>query len=95
MWYRLFFWFGLFTVTAFYVDLLMQTFHDIFAFMLLYVLIVSAFANVLFILNEKKRQEDGESLYEDKMGNQIADSFIGQYLLGLGEFEYGAFSGSD
>ena len=51
MWIRLFPWLALFTPTAFYVELLKQTFSDITYFMLLYVIIVFGFGNVIFVLN--------------------------------------------
>ena len=77
------------------MDLIAQTFHDIVAFVLLYLLILSAFASVLFIFNEKKKIETGTELFTRKIGNEIIDAMIVQYLLGLGEFEIDQFTGTD
>ena len=58
--------------------------------MILYLTIITMYANLLFILNEKRRYEGGKLLYEPKIGtgNYLASSWINSYLLGLGEFEF-------
>ena len=90
MWVRLFFWLRLFDNTAFFIRLLEETFLDVSYFLILLLIIVTLYANVLFILNEKREFEGGERLYEHKMGfgYDFFDSWINAWLLGLGEFEF-------
>ena len=90
MWCRLFFWLRLFDKTAFFIRLLQETFTDILSFIVLYLTIITLYANVLFILNEKREYEGGNRLFEQRMGYgyDFVDAWINSYLLGLGEFEF-------
>ena len=93
MWFRLFFWLRLFTPTAFYVRLLTETMLDITSFMIIYILIVTAFANIIYVLNLRKikldlhnglLENDDGLLYEEKVGHLGFDAWMSQWLLGLG-----------
>ena len=78
MWVRLFFWMRLFKSTAFYARLLADTFKDVLPFMVLYFMVITLFANVFFILQEKRAFEGGERLYESKLGEEyeFEDSWL-------------------
>ena len=66
MWLRVFTWFKLFDITAFYTKLLYETFKEMLHFMILYIWIIMLFANVLFILNKKREFEFGDRIYSEK-----------------------------
>lgn len=71
-----------------------ETMYDIRYFIFMFVLCVATFANAILILdlaqvNAEKlaiSEEEYERLIPDSVGNDVLDSVLNQYLLGLGEF---------
>ena len=63
-------------------------------FLILFVIIVTLYANALFILNEKREFAGGDRLYEPKMGfgYDFFDAWVVAWMIGGGEFEF-AFEG--
>ena len=51
MWFKFFTWLRIYGATAFYMRLLSETFEDVRAFFLMFLVIVTAFANIMYILN--------------------------------------------
>jgi len=83
-------WMRLFDGTAKYVQLVKTTIKDIAYFMLLFMMSLFMFGVPLIIL-DKNRAED-ELVIEGIFGNWLADMFINQYLLALGEFNMDNFA---
>jgi len=51
MWFKLFTWMRIYDPTAFFLRLLTETFVDVKDFFIMFLVIITAFANVMFILN--------------------------------------------
>ena len=51
------------------------------------------FANIIYILDSNRLPE--EKLFQVAFGNPIADAFLNQYLLSLGDWDTGTYSGSN
>ena len=54
MYMRFMFWMRLFTPTALFMRLLNETFVNIVSFTVLYMMLITCFANIMYILNEKR-----------------------------------------
>ena len=80
----------MFAPTAFYTRLIMETFNDIVHYMIIYLLVITAFANVLYILNGQR--EGDERLFTDKKtGSEVSNAWMGQYMISLGEYDFEGF----
>jgi hypothetical protein len=95
----IFYWMRLFESTAFYVLMISETMWDIRHFLIMFALCVAMFANALLILDlsqltasenaepvEGGEPEEYERIIPESLDNNVVDSFINQYLLGVGEF---------
>jgi len=51
MWIKVFYWMRLFPSLAYYVNLIKQTVVDVQSFLLMCIIILSAFANFFYVLN--------------------------------------------
>ena len=78
----------LFDQFAFYNKLIDQTFSDIKRFFAIYILIIVAFANLIYIINIKRIKGRDERIYDKYTDNDVVNSFINLYMIGLGEFSY-------
>jgi len=94
LWVNLYFWMSIFKNTALYVDMINQTIYDVRHFLLLLVIEICAFGNALMILNHiearhyiSKGLPDYLPLYQKAFGAPLLDAIIGQYTLGLGNFD--------
>ena len=58
LWGKLIYWFRLFTPTAFYIKLIIETLKNVGWFLLIYVAVLLAFANAIYILNKNRTQPD-------------------------------------
>ena len=72
-WYKVFYWMRLFNTTAFFMNLLTKTFEEVNfrAFFIMTVMMILAFANIIYILNINRGPEH---IYRDEDGslqNQI------------------------
>ena len=95
MWFKLFYWMRLFTPTAFFMNLLAQTFQDILEFMIMLILIITTFTNMMYILNQKRILEGGARLYGDDLENEMMNAWLTQFRLGLGDFNTDGFKGEN
>jgi len=98
---QLVYWMTLFEITSFYVTLIIQAFSDIYAFMIILMIILGAFTVAVVILENNNLIEfeykneglDADETLEHKYitstryGSIVVDAFYEQWLLGLGEFE--------
>ena len=69
----------LFTPTAFFMNLLSQTFADIGEFAIMLILIITAFANMMFVLNQKRIGEgvdDKHRLYGKDLDSEFLSSWL-------------------
>ena len=55
-------------------------------------IILCAFANFFFVLNNNTVESDGFHYVGSYVGNTVADAFIAMYLMGLGEFDMDGYS---
>ena len=66
MWFNFIYWLRIFETTTFYFDLISQTILDMLTFFNIFVLIVFACGNSLYILNANRDSEvDDNALYEE------------------------------
>ena len=66
MWFNFIYWLRIFETTTFYFDLISQTVLDMLTFFNIFVLIVFAFGNSLYILNANRDSEvDDNALYDE------------------------------
>ena len=63
MWFNFIYWFRIFESTTFYFDLISQTIVDMSTFFVIFILIVYACGNSLYILNANRDSDD--ALYEE------------------------------
>jgi len=88
----------LFEITAVYVLMINKTISDIMYFFLMFFIVICAFGNAIMIIDRYNRNyaelnnTDYETIVSDAFGNQITDSLINQYLVGLGDFSYSDYA---
>jgi hypothetical protein len=94
MWIKVFYWMRLFSSLAYYVKLIMQTLSDSFPFMTMVAIIISAFANYFYVIQNNLHHEDPEgSYYDSYYGSGLGDVLVSVYLMGaLGDFDPGAYT---
>ena len=101
MWIKIFYWMRLFRFFAHFIALLSQTARDISTFTVMLFLILAAFANFFYIINNntpggnRDYAEDGAPNfhYVDRYVHQpVIDSLIAVYLMCLGEFDADGYS---
>jgi len=99
LWFKLLYWFRLFKWPSFYIRLIIETIKGIGVFTMIFVVILMAFANALYILNVNRNEPDaaiaddeGDLLFEEAVGHPFLDALLNQYMLALGEFGTDNFS---
>ena len=95
IWFKLFTWMRIYDPTAFFMRLLAETFKDIFDFFIMFLVIISAFANVFYILNFGKMLMHEGALYEHSLESDILNSWITEYKIGLGSFDTSSYEGTN
>lgn len=95
-WMMLYYWLRLFPQLAFYVTMIYETLVDISWFMISFLMCVAAFTNATYVLNLMKTDsgEDSDLLWNTAFGVDFFDSFLNQYLVGLGEFNLDPYADS-
>lgn len=75
MWWKLIYWFKLFTPTSFYIRLVIQTIWGIRYFFIIFIFILMMFANSIFILDRNRSSNDKlfTAAFED---SQIASAIL-------------------
>jgi hypothetical protein len=66
MWIKVFYWMRLFSSLAYYVKLIMQTLSDSFPFMIMVAIIVCAFANYFYVIQNNLWKLQEETIQENK-----------------------------
>lgn len=99
MWIKVFYWMRLFSSLAYFVKLIMQTFADSIPFMVMVVIIVVAFANYFYVIQNNLQSCDHEGNCSDASywggyySNPIGDTLVSTYMLGaLGDFDNEAYA---
>ena len=102
MWIKAFYWMRLFGSTSYFIRMIGETFYDIRFFIFLFFTILFTFGNAMFILNynrkltqaqidamtpEELESYEEETIISEHFSLSIANIFVNQYLLALGEFE--------
>lgn len=95
MYYKLFMWMRIYGPTAFYMRLISETFSDVVSFFFMFIVLIFAFANILFILNSQREHDAEQSLYDEPLENGFFNSFINVYTLSHGEFATEGFGGTN
>jgi hypothetical protein len=91
LWLMLFYWLRLFSGTAFYVKLIIETVVDASSFVFMFFLGVFMFGNAVYALNQLPVELDGADepqinlTYFEAFDNPFLDSTLHQYRLGLGD----------
>ena len=90
LWIKVFYWMRLFESTAYFINLISQTIADIKIFLYLVLIVVIAFANVFFILNNNTTSNETyrqNHLVDDGSGNMVMqDKF--SYIQGYTGISY-------
>lgn len=103
-WLRIFDMMQLFNNTAVYVRLLIQTISNVTYFLIIYAILIACFGNVVAIIelydyNQSLDPPTADyqyvSLFENAFDSIVLNSFINQYLLGLGEFSNDYFESNN
>ena len=58
LWWKLIYWFRLFESTSFYIKLIIETIKGIGYFTIIFIVILMAFSNAIFILNKNRTEPD-------------------------------------
>ena len=95
MWFKFFTWLRIYGPTAFYMRLLSETFDDVKDFFVMFLVIITAFANIMYILNSQRVHDDEGELYADNVNSGFLNSWIATYTLGFGEFDTGGYAGTN
>lgn len=88
MWLKVFYWMRLFRNSGYYITLILNTIYDIRIFLAMVLLIIIAFSNTMYLCQLNSAAGD---VVAQNYGSPIIDAFISQYMLSLGEFNYGGF----
>ena len=95
MWFKFFTWLRIYGPTAFYMRLLSETFDDVKSFFVMFLVIITAFANIMYILNSQRVHDDEGELYADNVKSGFLNSWIATYTLGFGEFDTEGYGGTN
>jgi hypothetical protein len=82
LWWKLIYWFRLFTATSFYIKLISETIRGIGYFTIIFIFILSAFANCIYILDANREpkpegaEEGGSKMLDGNFVNRVADSLL-------------------
>ena len=87
MYVKLIYWFRLFSVTSFYIRLIVETIIDIGWFFTILLTILLMYSNGFYMMNLYRIETEGSTeLIERHFSNNVVNTIISQYLLLLGEF---------
>ena len=95
LWWKLIYWFRLFESTSFYIRLIIDTISGIGYFFTIFLVLLLAFSNAIYILNSNRCDPDAENipadcldsdgnvveneLFEGTFNNKEASAFMNQY----------------
>lgn len=65
MWYRMFTWMRIYEPTAFFLRLLKMTLLDVGSFSIMLFVVISAFANIMYLLNSQRTYDETNNLYDE------------------------------
>jgi len=88
MWLNFIYWLRIFEKTTFYFDLINQTMKDMSWFFIIFVLIIFACGNAIFILNTNRVQgEAGDALYAESFseGYGFLSAILNQFIVSIGQ----------
>ena len=93
LWIKVLDWCKLFGPTSFFVRLILETISDIKYFMIIFVVALMMFGMPMYILqlNRTGEYEDAPIVNEVFGGFWPLNAFYNQYMLALGDFDYGNF----
>jgi uncharacterized integral membrane protein len=90
MWLKVFYWMRLFSSLAYYVKLIQATLYDSLPFMVMVALIIFAFGNYFYVINNNLVDN---SYFGNWFDNPMGDVLVMVYLMGtLGDFDSDAFT---
>lgn len=89
MWLKVFYWMRLFSSLAYFVKLIMQTISDSLPFMTMVAIIIFAFGNYFYVIqNNLNLDQGGGEYWESYYNKKVTDVLVSTYLLGaLGAFD--------
>ena len=93
MWAQFIYWFRVFERTTLYIRLIRQTIIDILDFGFIFLLVLLAAANLMFLLNINRNQtEENDELFDQWFSNKFMSALLNTYLTSLGEFGFDNYS---
>jgi len=80
LWWKLIYWFRLFASTSFYIKLIVETIRGIGYFTIIFIFIIGAFANAIYILDANRvagtEDSDGSQMLGGEIENRAFDSLL-------------------
>ena len=93
IWLKLKDFLRLFDTTAFFIKLIEQTIEDIIPFMMIFPFFLYSIGTSVYILNMSRGDDD--QIMDQFAGHWVFDVFVNQYLLALGDWDAGLYSGEN
>jgi hypothetical protein len=86
LWIKMFYWMRLFRESSHFIVLISTTLYDIRVFVVMLLIIIVAFANLFFVINNNSKGLANPYL-KPHTKSSIMNALLDMYLLGLGSFE--------
>ena len=91
MWIKVFYWMRIFKNFAYFITIIMATIRDSGSFMVMLCIIIFAFANLFFVIQNNTLNDPSYYYVNSYLDNSVIDSIIAIYLMSLGEFDYSGY----
>lgn len=95
LWIKLFYWMRLFKAFSAFIRIITTIIADVQVFLVMLLMCLSAFANVLLILDDNRVNANQSMIVESYIGIAPIDALLHAYLTGLGEFGMDNYSDGD
>jgi len=92
MWFKLFYWMRLFKPFSAFIRMITEIIKDVKVFLVMLLISLSAFANIIFVLNQNRIHDDTPVIFDSLIGIPPLDAMIHAYLTGLGDFNKDTYS---
>ena len=95
LWFKLFYWMRLFKPFGAFIRMITEILRDIRVFLVMLFISISAFANIIYLLNFNREENDYAPIYANLVGWGVFDSLMHSYITSLGTFETANYSEED
>ena len=93
MWIKVFYWCRLFSNTAYFINLIIQTLNDSKYFAVMLLIIITSFTQLFFIIQLNINEKDHEKYHYvvDYTGETVSSAWISMYVLAMGDFHFSGY----